>query len=57
MLAEYWTYHKNTNLINTRINNFLNVTPQEIMDAAKKYLNPENRVVLYYLPKPESKSN
>jgi len=57
MLAEYWTYHKNTGLINTRINNFLSITPQEIMDAAKKYLNPENRVVLYYLPKPESKSN
>ncbi len=50
MLAEYWTFHKNTNLVNTRIKDFLNVTPQQLMDAAKKYLNTENRVVLFYLP-------
>jgi zinc protease len=57
LLAEYWTFNKNTNLINTKIDNYLNLTAQDIMDAAKKYLNPENRVVLYYLPKQDGKSN
>jgi zinc protease len=57
MLAHYWTFHKNTDLINTSINDYLGVTKEDILNAAKKYLNSNNRVVLTYLPSSEKKIN
>jgi predicted Zn-dependent peptidase len=51
LLAHYNVYLKNTGLINSDIENYLRVTPQELMEAAKKYLTRENCVVLFYLPK------
>ncbi len=57
MLANYWTFHKNTDLINTSINDYLGVTKEDILNAAKKYLNSNNRVVLTYLPSSEKKIN
>lgn len=51
LLARYWSYFKNTELINTDLENYLNVTLKEVQDAAKKYLVQNNRVVLHYLPK------
>jgi len=50
-LANYYTFFGDANLINTEIEKYLAVTPENIVDVAKKYLVPENRVVLYYLPK------
>ena len=50
-LANYYLFYKNTNLINEEINRYLAVTKEDIMNAAKKYYNNENRVTLYYLPK------
>jgi predicted Zn-dependent peptidase len=50
-LANYYTFFGDANLINTEIERYLAVTPENIIDVAKKYLVPENRVVLYYLPK------
>ncbi len=53
-LAHYWTFFKNTDLINSSINSYLGVTKEDIINSAKKYLNNSNRVVLQYQPKPNS---
>jgi len=50
-LANYYVYFKDANLINTEIDRYMKVTREDILNAAKKYLVKENRVVLYYLPK------
>lgn len=51
-LANYWTYFKDTNRINRAADDYLSVTKEDILKAAKKYLRKDNRVVLYYEPKP-----
>ena len=52
-LATGYTLHnKNTNYINTQLDLIKSVTREDIRNVAKKYLNPNQRVVLYYLPKP-----
>ena len=50
-LANYYTFYGDANLINTEIEKYLSVTREDILNAAKKYYNKENRVTLYYLPK------
>ncbi|HEC43044.1 MAG TPA: insulinase family protein [Bacteroides sp.] len=50
-LADYYTFFGDPELINTEIEKYLAVTPEDIVAVAKKYLVPENRVVLHYLPK------
>ncbi len=51
-LASGYTFHnKNTNYINTELDLIQSVTREDIRNVAKKYLNPNQRVVLYYLPK------
>jgi zinc protease len=50
-LASSYTFYKNTNHINNELNEARKITREEIRDAAKKYLNNNQRVVLYYLPK------
>ncbi|MFA3783986.1 M16 family metallopeptidase [Melioribacteraceae bacterium 4301-Me] len=50
-LANYYLFFHNTNLINTEINKYMMVTREDIKRVADKYLNNDNRVVLYYLPK------
>ncbi len=52
-LADYYVYFGDANLINTEIERYMKVTKEDIMNAAKKYFNKNNRVVLYYLPKPK----
>ena len=49
-LAEYYTYFKNTNLINTEIQKYAKITKEDIKRVARQYLVPANRSVLYYLP-------
>lgn len=56
-LASYWTFYKNTNLINTIVGKYLDVTKEQILTAANKYLNTNNRVVLTYLPNIDKKVN
>jgi zinc protease len=54
-LARYYTYFKNTDLVNTEIDKFMAVTKEDIKAAANKYLVKDNRVVLYYLPESQNK--
>ncbi len=50
-LADGYTFFKNTDHINTELSEIRKITRQDIQDVAKKYLNKNQRVVLYYLPK------
>lgn len=50
-LATYYTFERNTNLINTEIEQYKSITREEIREVAKKYLNKNQRLVLEYLPK------
>ena len=51
-LANGYTFHnKDTNDINKELSVIQSITREEIRDVAKKYLNKNQRVVLYYLPK------
>jgi len=50
-LADYHMYFGDANLINTEIDRYLAVTKEDIRNAAIKYMQPDKRVVLYYLPK------
>jgi zinc protease len=51
-LASGYTFHdKNTNDINEELDKIKSITREEIRSVAKKYLNKNQRVVLYYLPK------
>ena len=47
----YSFFNKNTNHINQELEEVRNVTREDIQNVVKKYLNPNQRVVLYYLPK------
>ncbi len=50
-LADGYTFQKNTNDINEELATVKSITREEIRDVARKYLNKNQRVVLYYLPK------
>ena len=54
-LARYNVLYGNTNLINTEIDIYRSVTREEIRDVAKKYLNPNQRLILEYLPESAKK--
>jgi predicted Zn-dependent peptidase len=50
-LARYYMLYGDTNLINDQINIYRSITREDIRDVAKKYLNPNQRLILEYLPK------
>ena len=54
-LAEYYVMFGDTNLINTEIDIFRSITREEIREVAKKYLNPNQRLILEYLPESAKK--
>ncbi|MDG2224924.1 MAG: pitrilysin family protein [Schleiferiaceae bacterium] len=53
-LANYHVYFGDAALINDEIKRYQAVTREDILRVAKTYLNPDNRVVLNYLPKPSA---
>ena len=50
-LATYYMLHGDINLINDQINIYRSITREDIQNVVKKYLNPNQRVELEYLPK------
>mgnify|MGYP001082707808 FL=1 len=50
-LARYYMLYGDTDLINDQINIYRSITREDIRDVAKKYLNPDQRLILEYLPK------
>ncbi|WP_281323205.1 M16 family metallopeptidase [Flavobacterium aestivum] len=49
-LASYYLLYKDVNLINTEIEIYHSITREEIREVAKKYLNPNQRLLLDYIP-------
>ena len=49
-LATYYMLYGDVNLINTELDIYTSITKEEIRDVAKKYLNPNQRLLLDYLP-------
>ena len=45
------TFHNDCGRINAEVMNYLNVTKEDIVVAANKFLNKEKRIVLNYIPK------
>lgn len=54
-LAEGYAFYKNTNHINETLNEYKKITREQLREVARKYLNKDQRLVLYYLP--ETKQN
>jgi predicted Zn-dependent peptidase len=49
-LAEYYMLHGDTSLINKEIDIYRSISREEIKEVANKYLKPNQRLVLEYLP-------
>ncbi|WP_121924088.1 M16 family metallopeptidase [Flavobacterium weaverense] len=56
-LASFYLLYGDVNLINTDIDIYHSITREEIRDVAKKYLNPNQRLVLDYVPSKEKAQN
>ena len=56
-LATYYLLYGDANLINTEIDIYRSITREEIRDVAKKYLNPNQRLLLDYLPSKDKAQN
>ena len=49
-LAEFTTFDGDPSLINTELDRYLAVTPQQVRDAARRYFDMANAAVLYIRP-------
>lgn len=56
-LSTYYLLYGDVNLINTENKIYQSITPEEIRDVAKKYLNPNQRLILDYVPAKEKAQN
>jgi len=53
-LVKYYLLYDDINLINDQINIYRSITREEIQTVVKKYLNPNQTVVIEYLPKKDN---
>jgi len=51
-LGEYALFYNDPNLINTRLEKILKVTPADVQRVAQKYFTKQNRSVIITVPKP-----
>lgn len=56
-LASFYLLYGDINLINTEIEMYRSITAKEIRDVAKKYLNPNQRLILDYVPSKDKAQN
>lgn len=56
-LASFYLLYGDVNLINTEIDMYRSITREEIRDVAKKYLNPNQRLLLDYVPAKDKAQN
>lgn len=56
-LASFYLLYGDINLINSEIEIYRSITREEIREAAKKYLNPNQRLLLDYAPKSDKAEN
>ena len=56
-LAKFYMLYGDINLINSEIDLYHSITREEIRDVAKKYLNPNQRLILDYVPSTEKAQN
>ncbi|RAR72487.1 M16 family metallopeptidase [Flavobacterium aciduliphilum] len=56
-LASYYLLYGDVNLINTEIEMYNSITREEIRTVAKKYLNPNQRLLLDYVPAKDKAEN
>jgi predicted Zn-dependent peptidase len=54
-LATYYLLYEDVNLINSQLELYRSITREEIRDVAAKYLSPNQRVEIEYLPKKDDK--
>ncbi|MBR9913662.1 MAG: insulinase family protein [Algicola sp.] len=55
-LARYYMLYDDVNLINNEIDIYRSITREEIMEVANKYLKPNQRLILEYLPEEKSEN-
>lgn len=56
-LASFYLLYGDVNLINTEMDIYRSITAKEIQEIAKKYLNPNQRLILDYVPTKEKVKN
>ena len=56
-LASFYLLYGDVNLINSEIDIYRTITREEIRDVAKKYLNPNQRLILDYVPQTDTTQN
>ena len=56
-LASFYLLYGDVNLINTEIDIYRSITREEIKEVAKKYLNPNQRLILDYVPAKDKAQN
>ncbi len=56
-LAKFHLLYGDVNLINNEIDLYHSITREEIRDVAKKYLNPNQRLILDYVPSKDQAKN
>ncbi len=50
-LADNHVYYRNTNRVNTLMNEYMKVTREDIQRVAQKYFTQDARIILHYVPK------